>query len=364
MGKLELDAETAEAAVFGGAVLGGGGGGCIAEGLKLAKLALKLGKPSLINLEELSEEDILLTVSIVGAPAAREQYVSPQHYIRAVELVRENAGVEVRGLISSEIGSLGAVNGWVQAALLGLPVVDAPCDGRAHPTGIMGSMGLHRAEGYLSCQAAVGGREARYLELFVRASLENAAALVRQVSVLAGGMVAVARNPAPASYVKKHGAPGAMRQAIEIGRRMLACKEQGGEKVAQEIAASLGGKVIACGRVEEVKLTTEGGFDRGTVLIGAEGRKIELAFWNEYMTLEEEGRRLATFPDLIANLNSQGTPLSSSEIKAGDEVYILYVPKENLLLGAGLKDLALYRQVEEAIGRPVLKYLERWAELV
>ncbi len=363
---LRLDAKLGKAAVLGGAVLGGGGGGRIEEGLRLARLAMEVGDPLLADIDDLNEEEMLITVSAVGAPAAEEGYAKPRHYIRAVELLREHAGLEIRGLISSENGALGTVNGWVQSALLGIPVVDAPCDGRAHPTGVMGSMGLHRVEGYVSSQAAVGGdpRRGRYLEIFARGSLEDVADLVRRAAVHAGGLVAVGRNPVPMSYVREHGAPGAVRQAIDLGQRILERGERGGEAVAEEVSRCLGGEVVAFGAVEKVTLRTEGGFDRGTVSIRTDERKrAEITFWNEYMTLEVEGVRLATFPDLISTLDGKGMPLCSADIKEGHKVYITKAPKERLILGSGLKDIEGYRQIEGIIGREMIVYLKGWDDL-
>ncbi len=362
---MKLDAQVSEAAVLGGAVLGGGGGGLIEEGLRLAELALKLGDPCLVDIEELDEKDILLTVSAVGAPAAQEQYVRARHYLRVIELLQGHTGLEIKGLVSSENGALSTVNGWLQSALLGIPVVDAPCDGRAHPTGLMGSMGLQWLEGYVSPQAAVGGKH--YLEIFARGPLADVADLVRRAAVRAGGMVAVARNPIPVSYVKQHGAPGAIKQAIEIGHNLLAHREQGGKKVAARVAEGLGGAVAAHGAVQKLTLSTEGGFDRGEVLLdtgeGQNSERVELTFWNEYMTLEVEGQRVATFPDLIATLDENGTPVASAEIAQGERLYVIWVPKENLILGAGLKDVQGYRQIESVIGREMIAYLKGWDEL-
>ena len=193
MGRVVLGREEVEAAVLGGAVLGGGGGGSMALGRRNGLLAVELGAPELVDLEDLPADATLVTVSAVGAPAAKSAHVLPIHYVRAVELLIKYGDTSVDGLISNECGGLATVNGWLQAASLGVPVVDAPCNGRAHPTGLMGSLGLHQRHGYVSIQAAVGGDPAagRYLETFARGTLERTAALVLQASVQAGGRVAV-----------------------------------------------------------------------------------------------------------------------------------------------------------------------------
>ena len=110
-----------------------------------------------------------------------------------------------------------AVNGadeldaWPQqAAALGLPLVDAQCNGRANPTGVMGSMNLHRDPGYITTMTCAGGNPetGRYVEGVFRGTINRTAALVRAASVEAGGVVGVARNPVTAAYVRKNGAVG------------------------------------------------------------------------------------------------------------------------------------------------------------
>lgn len=355
MARLKLDMETAHAAVLGGAVLGGGGGGSMVRGREVAELAVRLGEPELVDIDDLPPGAILVTVSAVGAPAAREAHTRPVDYLRAVELLAACGGLRVDGFITNECGGAAMVNGWLQSAVMGLPVVDAPCNGRAHPTGAMGSMGLHAVPGYVSLQSAVGGDAAagRCVEVFIRGSLERAAGLIRQAAVQAGGLVAVARNPVEARYVKENGAPGAFRRAVDLGRAMLAAGP--GPAMLAAAARALGGEEVVRGVVERVELETSGGFDSGRVLLPGH----ELTFWNEYMTLEQGGTRLATFPDLIVTLDVEsGLPVSTAEVVQGQQLAVLVVPQANLLLGAGMRHADLLRPIEAVVGKPILPYLQ------
>lgn len=356
MARTVLDRETLEAAVLGGSFYGGGGGGSRVEGMAMGELALALGDPYLLDIDELPADALLLTVSAVGAPAAQGRHAKAYHYLKAVELFMRYTGKEPSGLITNECGGLATVNGWVQAAAFGVPVVDAPCNGRAHPTGVMGSMGLHAVPGYTSVQVAVGGsREAgTYVEVLARGTIEKAANMVRQAAVQAGGLVAVARNPVEAGYARKHGAPGAIRQCIKVGRAMLSCRGKPGMEVIEAAAEASGGRIVCRGRVIAKEITTAGGFDVGRVVI--EGG-YELVFWNEYMTLEREGQRIATFADLIATLDvATGNPISSAEIQQSSEVAVVVVPKGSLILGAGVKDKSLYYSIEKATGKEIVSY--------
>jgi DUF917 family protein len=353
MVRMRLDEHLAEAAVLGGAVLGGGGGGSIADGLERAKMAVRLGSPVLVSLDELAEEDLVVTASAVGAPAAAEKFVRPIDHIRATKLLLEKRPVELAGVIANENGAGSGVNGWLQAAALGIAVVDAPANGRAHPTGLMGAMGLHRIKGYTSIQAAIGGNPetARYLEVVVEGALSACANLVRLASVQAGGVVAVSRDPVTVEYLRKHAAPGATSQAIRVGEAMMEAKGKGPNGVIQAIVSTLGGEISVQGKVKEVRLETVGGYDVGLVTVEGD-RKVELCFWNEFMTLEREGRRIATFPDLITLLSlDTGLPVSSAEAKVDLAVAVLVVPRENLILGEGVRLPETLAEAENAIGK-------------
>lgn len=352
--RMRVDEKVAEAAILGGSFFGGGGGGDIKTGLHMARLAVELGDLYIVDLDEVPKDSFIVTASLVGAPAAKEKHVKPSHMVRSAELLRDHARVNVGGFISSENGGSSTANGWVPAAFLEVPVVDAPADGRAHPTGVMGSMGLHKVGDYVSVQAAVGGsREAgTYVEVVARGPLARVDRLVREASVQTGGMVAVTRNPVTPEYVRENAAVGGITKAIEVGR--IVQRHYGdAEAVAYGVIGYLGGgRVVDRGIIDSVSLETRGGYDIGRILVRGQ-RPYEITFWNEYMTLEESGEeRLATFPDLIATMSTRTSlPLTSAEVRPGDEVLIVVVPRDHVPLGAGVKDPEVLRQAGSVVGK-------------
>jgi len=355
---IEIDEEMVKNAVLGGALLGGGGGGSLEEGEKLGELALAVGIPTIVSLDELQDDAIIVTVSAVGAPAAKEQFLKPIHYVKAIQLIEE-AGVKVDGLITCENGGLATMNGWFQSAVLGIPVVDAPCNGRAHPTGLMGSMGLHKIKGYLAKQAAAGGDrdKGRYLELYIAANIIEASRMIRQAAVSAGGLVGVARNPITVKYARENAAVGGIRQAIELGKIMREAQKKSTKYMIEMVLEFLGGSKVTEGKIQNVKLKTVSGFDVGKITIKNKIEIYELTFWNEYMCLENRGQRIATFPDLIATINIKtGLPLPTAEVREGQSVAILHVPRQKLKLGAGMKDPEIFKQIEEVIKKQIIKY--------
>jgi len=355
---IEIDEEIVKNAVLGGTLLGGGGGGSLKEGEKLGGLSLAVGIPTLISLDELQDDALLVTVSAVGAPAAKEQYLKPIHYVKAIQLIEE-AGVKVDGLITCENGGLATLNGWFQSAVLEIPVVDAPCNGRAHPIGVMGSMGLHKSKSYISKQVAVGGDrdKDRYLEIYIAANIIEASRIIRQAAVIAGGLVGVARNPVTVKYARENTAVGGISQAIELGKIMREAKEKSPEYMIERAVEFLRGRKVMEGKIQNVKLKTIGGFDVGNVTVRNEKELYELTFWNEYMCLENKGQRIGTFPDLIATVDLEtGVPLPTAEVREGQNVAILHVPRQELNLGAGMKDPEIFKQIEEVTNKQIIKY--------
>ena len=356
MSIIRLDQHLAEATTLGGAVLGGGGGGSLEDGLERAGLAVRLGSVDLLSLDELDDEDLVVTASAVGAPAATDQFVRPIDHVRSLELLLENTPIDLCGIIANENGASSGVNGWLQAAVMGLPMIDAPANGRAHPTGLMGAMGIHRIDNYVSIQTAAGGNpdNDRYLELVTKGKLEVTAALIRYASVQAGGIVAVSRDPIDAAYLRKYAAPGGTSQAIKVGKSILAARPQGAEAIIKAIVSSLDGQIACEGKVAAVGLETIGGYDIGSVVVEGD-KRCEITFWNEFMTLDVDGKRTGTFPDLITLLSlTSGLPVGSAEIKHDQEVGVLWVPNDHLILGEGVRLPEAIAEAEQAIGKPLL----------
>ncbi|MCR4427334.1 MAG: DUF917 family protein [Firmicutes bacterium] len=354
--------DVVNAAVLGGCLLGGGGGGSKKDGFALGRLAVQAGDPVLVDMDEVPDDALLVTVALVGSPASENAHAKPVHYQRSLQILLDALDEKVFGLISNENGAVGTVNGWFQSAMTGLPVVDCPCNGRAHPTGIMGAMNLDQVPEYLAWQAFAGGDagENRYIEGVIRGRLETAARLVREASVGAGGLVAVARNPVSATHARLNGAPGAIRQAIELGKIIEANAGSGGMRTAEVCALALGGSVVMAGVVTGIDMETKSGFDVGRVLVEDGSSIAELKFWNEYMTLSLSGlsgkaERVGSFPDLISTIDEEsGTPVTTSEIRQGMKVAVLWASKERLRLGSGMRRTDLLGDVEQVIGEAII----------
>jgi DUF917 family protein len=351
----ELDLNAVHAAVAGGSVLAAGGGGWVDHGLLVGTTAVQYGTPRLVTLEELDPEAMLATVSAIGAPAAIGWEMRPGDYVRALELLMEAVDEPIVGTVTAQNGSSTTCNGWVASAVLGTLVVDAAGDGRAHPTGKMGSFGLAADDDYETVQAVAGGNRAehRYLEVVTRGTVRHTANVLRTASEQSGGFISAARNPLPASFVAQHAAVGAISFALSLGESILAAEPDGPGAMIDVTAEHLGGSIIARGAVRSRELRTENAFDIGTVVVD----ELELGFVNEYLTAETAGERLATFPDVLATISLHtGRIISIANLREGDQVAVLHVPKANVPLGDGVREPSVYPEVEAMLGKPLAEY--------
>jgi hypothetical protein len=351
----DLDLHAVQTAVAGGSVLAAGGGGWVDHGLLVGTTAVQYGTPRLASLNEVDPEAMLATVSAIGAPAAQGWEMRPGDYVRALQLLMDAVGVPVVGTVTAQNGSSTTCNGWVASAVLGTLVIDAAGDGRAHPTGKMGSFGLAADDDYQTVQAVAGGNRSdnRYLEVVTRGTVRHTANVLRTAADQSGGFISAARNPLPASFVAQHAAVGAISFALDLGQAILAAEPSGPQRMIEATVSHLGGSILAQGPVAGKVLRTENAFDIGTIIVG----ELELGFVNEYMTAESAGQRLATFPDVLATLSTAtGRIISIAQLREGDEVAVLHVPKANVPLGDGVKEPSVYPEVEAMLGKPLAEY--------
>jgi hypothetical protein len=351
----ELDQHAVHAAVAGGSVLAAGGGGWVDHGMLVGTTAVSYGTPRLATLDELDPAAMLATVSAIGAPAAVGWEMRPGDYVRALQLLMEAVSEPVVGTVTAQNGSSTTCNGWVASAVLGTLVIDAAGDGRAHPTGKMGSFGLAADEDYETVQAVAGGNRAenRYLEVVTRGTVRRTANVLRTAAEMSGGFISAARNPLPASFVAEHAAVGAISFALALGEAILAAEPLGPRRMIEVTAEHLGGTIIAEGPVRSKALRTEHAFDIGTIVIDA----LELGFVNEYLSADSGGERLATFPDVLTTLSTAtGRIISIADLREGDDVAVLHVPKANVPLGDGVREPSVYPEVEAMLGRPLAEY--------
>lgn len=359
MGRI-LTEKDVEAAVKGGSVYAAGGGGWADHGRMLGYAAVAVGKPELVSIDELKDDDWVATAAAIGAPASTTPWeMRGVDYIRAVQILQETLGEKLSGLIIGQNGKSSTLNAWLPSAVLGTKVVDAVGDVRAHPTGDMGSIGMAGSPEPM-IQTAVGGNreEHRYIELVVRGATAKISPVLRTAADQSGGFIASCRNPLRASYVRSHAALGGISLALTLGEAIIEAEKRGGSAVIDAICKTTGGEIIAEGEIaaKDVVYTPEA-FDIGTITIGSGDKAAVLHVMNEYMAVEDAGgNRVATFPSVITTLSAEGEPLSVGQLSVGMKVFVLHVPMEILPLSSSVLDPTVYPYVEKAMGIEIAKY--------
>ena len=359
MGRV-LVAKDVEAAVKGGSVYAAGGGGWADHGRMLGYAAVNVGKPELVSIDELNDNDWIATAAAIGAPASTTPWeMQGIDYVKATQLLQDELGEKLSGLIIGQNGKSSTLNGWLPSAILGTKVVDAVGDIRAHPTGDMGSIGMAGSPEQM-IQTAVGGNRAenRYIELVVKGATAKISPILRAASDQSGGFIASCRNPLRASYVRTHAALGGISMALSLGEAIIEAEKKGGSAVIDAICKTTGGHILAEGTITKKDVVyTKEAFDIGTITVGSGEKAVVMHVMNEYMAVEDaNGKRLATFPSVITTLSPEGEPLSVGQLYEGMNVFILHVPMDIIPLSASVLDPTVYPSVEKAMGIEIAKY--------
>ena len=359
MGRI-LTEKDIDAAVKGGSVYAAGGGGWADHGRMLGAAAMKAGKPELVSIDELAPDAWVATAAAIGAPASTTAWeMQGSDYVKAAQLLEKELGERLAGLIIGQNGRSSTLNAWLPAAVMGCKVVDAVGDMRAHPTGDMGSIGLAGSPEAM-IQTAVGGNRAenRYMELVVKGATAKVSPVLRTAADMSGGFIASCRNPVRASYVAAHAALGGISKALALGEAIIAAERRGGRAIVDAICKTTGGEIIGEGEVTKKSVVyTNEAFDIGSLVVGAGAKALRLHVMNEYMAVEDaDGRRIATFPDVISTLSADGEPLSVGQLQEGAKVIVLHVSKRLLPLSSSVLDPSVYPPVERAMGLEIARY--------
>ena len=359
MGRI-LGLNDVEAAIRGGSIFAAGGGGWADHGRMLGTTAVSLGQPELVSMDEVPDDAFIATAAAIGAPAGTTEWqMLGVDYVKAVEMLQQELGAPLYGLMIGQNGMSSTMNAWLPGAILGTKVIDAVGDIRAHPTGDMGSIGM-AASPEPTIQVAVGGhRDSHsYIELVVRGATAKVSPILRKAADMSGGFIASCRNPVRASYVKKNAALGGISRALELGHAIMAAEEKGGRAVIDAICKTTLGGILGEGTVtRKAVVYTEGAFDIGTITIRTGTGDLVLHVMNEYMAVEGgKGARLATFPDVITTLDGDGKPVSVGHLREGMTLSVFQIAKAHLPLSSSVKDPSVYPVCEAALGIPIASY--------
>jgi uncharacterized protein len=324
-----------EAAAIGAWILGTGGGGSPYLGLlNMRRLYAAGHRIELMQPEDLADDDMVAVVSNMGAPLVGQERLTDSRTIaRAVAALAEYTGTPFRAVMSVEIGGGNAIQPMMAAAHLGIPVVDADCMGRAFPEAQMTSVAIGDLKPY-----PLSLVDCRGIEVIVQKvpSWKWMERISRKACVETGSIASTCKAPRTGREVKDWGIPHTTTKAIRIGHTVQAARREHRDAV-QAVIDGEGGKLLFRGKAVDVARRTTEGFLRGkSVFDGMEdwrGRKLEIAFQNEWAVAWLDGAPYVMTPDLICVLDAvSGEAIGTETLRYGQRVAVIALPAPPVLL--------------------------------
>ncbi|HEY0187854.1 MAG TPA: DUF917 domain-containing protein [Cellulomonas sp.] len=319
-----IDADAVPALGRGCAVLSTGGGGGVDTGILAADHAIaQYGPVPLVQIADLAPDALIVPLSGIGAPTVSAEMVSDtEDVLRLRDAIEEITGREVAAVMSSEIGGANGVQPVAWAARLGVPLVDADGMGRAFPEVQMISMyvaglpvntiALADTIGNVSVMRPVDGLWAERL--------------ARAVAVAAGSHALMADYLLDGAQLDGAVIPGTVSQAVRLGHAT-----EGADDPLTALVEALGAQVLVTGKITDIERRTGGGFVRGSVVIDGlgedRGRLVRVELQNENLVVLDEGRMLASVPDLITVVDTASArAIQTESLRYGQRVSVLAWP--------------------------------------
>lgn len=328
----KLDAAAIEDLAVGSAVLGTGGGGDPYIGKLIAAEAVNQHGPvEIIAPGELDDDDLVIVVSMSGAPTVMtEKIPNGGELLRVFNLAKEYASRAPRAAISIEIGGINSLFPVAVAAMAGIPLVDADGMGRAFPEfqiTAFNAGGVKFGPRFVTDEKGnvlrIDGIDATWLERINRRAL-----------VAMGGSV-VSSIGLTGAEVKRAAIHGSLSLALSIGRALRVARESKSNWFA-ELRGVCDVYKLFEGKVTSVERQISGGWVRGhavmTGLGDASDRQARVDFQNEHLIARagsggQFDQVLATTPDLLAVLDTEtGTPITTEGLHYGQRATLVGMP--------------------------------------
>ena len=330
-----VSAAEIESLAIGAWILGTGGGGSpYLALLNMRKLYRQGARVSLIDPLDLADDAWVAVVSNMGAPlVGQERLTDPRTIARAVQMMEEYLGRKFRAVMSLEIGGGNALQPFMAAALLDLPVVDADCMGRAFPEAQMTSFAIHDLQMYPLTLADVRDNAVIVARA---ASWKWMERLSRKACVEVGSIASTCKAPRTGKEVKECAILYSTTKAIRLGETVRAARRAHRDPIEAVIEAERG-LLLFKGKIRDVARRTTEGFLRGTAKLDGldefRGSVFELAFQNEFAVGWLDGEPRVTTPDLICVMDSvSGEAIGTETLRYGQRVSVVALPAPPVLL--------------------------------
>lgn len=309
---------------IGSAILGSGGGGDSAYSYMMTRYEMeKKSSLNLISYSDLKPNDLIIPIGFMGAPTVEiEKMITGREFIKIFEIIEKTLDKKITAIMPFEIGGSNAFTPIITGLQMGLPVLDADMMGRAFPQTQMSSAhlyGISPCPGFINdCldnAVVIHAKETQTLEK-----------IGRHVTIAVGSSSAFAFYPINGTIAKQCTVPKSISRAINIGKTHRLAKENG-EDPLNSILESCKGVLIGYGTITDIDREISKGFLQGSIKIQNHKDKFELVFQNEYLIAKNNGKIVATTPDILMLLEQEtGTPITSEWLQYGLKVNLIALP--------------------------------------
>jgi DUF917 family protein len=310
----------------GAAVLGTGGGGDPYIGALLASQAVREhGDVTVVALDELPADALVLTVAMMGAPTVMvEKLPSLDEVVAPVRALGTYLGRPVTHIACAEVGGVNSTIPIAAAAALGLPLLDADGMGRAFPEL---QMVLPTLYGITASPLAFSDEKGN---VGVLQTVDNTwtERIARVACVEMGCSVMISGFPMSGEQAKAALVADSLTLCAAIGDGIETARREKADPVERTVRL-LGGREIFSGKVMDVHRATTTGFARGSARIDGTDASLTLSFQNEHLIAEIDGRPIVTTPDLIMVLeHDSGEPITTEGLRYGQRVRVVCAPSD------------------------------------
>jgi DUF917 family protein len=302
-------------------LLGSGGGGD--PRLLASATARQLEKSPVrwITLDELEPDDLVIPVGYIGSTSVlREKLPSGTELAEAVAAVARWTGQAPAALMTTEMAGLNGLSPIATASLVGLPLLDADCTGRAFPRLDHSSLAAS-GRPLAPCAVTEPGGQTVVLDGVTPSEVET---LLRMIISKTSGWGALALAPQRAGDLAETAIHGTADRALRLGKAFRAVPS---DSSPARLAEAIAGTLFGSGRVVDLVTSPRAGhFDLTTVSIRDDltGAVIRIEAENEFVIALVDGTTVMTAPDIISVIAVPGASvLAVDDVRVGMEVAVI-----------------------------------------
>jgi len=317
-----------DAIAIGAALYGTGGGGDPHIGKLLAQRSIRQHGPTkLITLDELQDEDLIVSVAMIGAPAVMlERLAETGPLIAALRALEEKLGRKAAALFSAEVGGLNSVIPFSVATQLDLPLVDGDTMGRAFP---QLDMTLCTLQGIKAWPLALADEKGNSMLMTTIDNL-HLERFARSITMDMGGACYSALYSMTVAQARTCLVQGSITMTQRAGQALFDARAKHLDPVTALVRVTRG-HCLFKGKVTDLQRKIDGRWSKGEATIAGldehEGHSATLLYQNEFLMARSGDKVLASTPDLICTVDMEtGEPITAEQIRYGLRVAVLGLP--------------------------------------